>query len=259
VKKCAHCNRSGHIREACFHWIETPDGTKWAAKNPEKAAKVRKLREQMKNRWGKGKSKGKGKTANKDDVSSQKDSIEIFPNGAWVVEEHVLSSTNSGKENDVVLDTGATHHIFHDKSLFKSLSPINMSVKTAAGQVLSVSGVGSVKFSVGNFIDKKMVKTIKIDDVWYIPECTKNLVSGPQLVRKGFKIHSNDRGLGVYFSDHTLLATAHDKGGLFCFNTSSVDNLNVRSNKSPEVLLSQIDKEATTKLIHDRHENKGHN
>ncbi|KAI0991499.1 hypothetical protein K3495_g16688, partial [Podosphaera aphanis] len=41
VKKCAHCNRSGHIREACFHWIETPDGTKWAAKNPEKAAKVR--------------------------------------------------------------------------------------------------------------------------------------------------------------------------------------------------------------------------
>ncbi|RKF65294.1 hypothetical protein OnM2_010023, partial [Erysiphe neolycopersici] len=38
-KNCAHCKKSGHIREACFLCIETPDGTKWAVKNPEMAAK----------------------------------------------------------------------------------------------------------------------------------------------------------------------------------------------------------------------------
>ncbi|KAI1001558.1 hypothetical protein K3495_g6644 [Podosphaera aphanis] len=45
VKTCAHCKRKGHIRESCFIWLDTPDGSKWAAKNPEKAAKVRKLKE----------------------------------------------------------------------------------------------------------------------------------------------------------------------------------------------------------------------
>ena len=46
-KRCAHCNRKGHVRESCFVWLETPDGTKWAAKNPKKAAKTLKLKEKL--------------------------------------------------------------------------------------------------------------------------------------------------------------------------------------------------------------------
>ena len=39
-RTCAYCNGTNHVRESCFDWIETPDGTKWASKNPSKAAKT---------------------------------------------------------------------------------------------------------------------------------------------------------------------------------------------------------------------------
>ncbi|VDB93191.1 Bgt-20801 [Blumeria graminis f. sp. tritici] len=41
---CAHCHRKGHTREFCFIWLDTPDGTKWAAKNPAKAYESAKRR-----------------------------------------------------------------------------------------------------------------------------------------------------------------------------------------------------------------------
>lgn len=46
-KCCAFCGRKGHTREVCFKWIETPEGSKWASKNPEKAAKVERLRQRF--------------------------------------------------------------------------------------------------------------------------------------------------------------------------------------------------------------------
>lgn len=49
-KQCAYCKRSGHIREACFKWLNTPDGSKWAAKNPEKAARTRSLQKRLQQR-----------------------------------------------------------------------------------------------------------------------------------------------------------------------------------------------------------------
>ena len=33
-RSCAHCHKENHVRERCFLWLDTPDGTKWAAKNP---------------------------------------------------------------------------------------------------------------------------------------------------------------------------------------------------------------------------------
>ncbi|KHJ31401.1 hypothetical protein EV44_g3499 [Erysiphe necator] len=40
VKTCVHCGRRGHLPEGCFLWLDTPDGSRWEAKNP-KAAKKR--------------------------------------------------------------------------------------------------------------------------------------------------------------------------------------------------------------------------
>ncbi|KAI0992523.1 hypothetical protein K3495_g15662, partial [Podosphaera aphanis] len=159
-KTCAYCHWSGHVREACFKWLDTPDGSKWAAKNPEKAAKTRKLKEML----GK-KGKGNGKNANSKDVSPDDNPKHSSTDGLWMVEQYALSSTPARQHNDVVLDTGATHHIFYDKSLFTSMSSISASVQTAAGQRLSVSGVGSVEFYVYDFEDHKRRKMIKIDDV----------------------------------------------------------------------------------------------
>ncbi|KAI1005435.1 hypothetical protein K3495_g2784 [Podosphaera aphanis] len=44
-KLCNFCNRTNHTRETCFAWLDTPDGSKWASRNPEKAAKTLRLKE----------------------------------------------------------------------------------------------------------------------------------------------------------------------------------------------------------------------
>ncbi|KHJ31258.1 putative powdery mildew-specific hypothetical protein [Erysiphe necator] len=33
-RNCAYCGRTNHIRDSCFEWLETAEGTMWAAKNP---------------------------------------------------------------------------------------------------------------------------------------------------------------------------------------------------------------------------------
>lgn len=106
------------------------------------------------------------------------------------MKEYLFSSSRVADDMDIVLDTGATHHIFHDKSLFTSFSSTDKRVQTASGQLISVLGVGSIEFKVvNNFGDK--FKTICLDNVWYIPSCTKNLISGSQLFSAGFGIHSS--------------------------------------------------------------------
>ena len=57
-KTCAYCQKQGHIREGCFLWLDTPDGSNWAAKHPEKAEKTRRLQERLR-RW-----KGNGRKPN---------------------------------------------------------------------------------------------------------------------------------------------------------------------------------------------------
>ena len=132
MKRCAHCKRKGHLRESCFLWLDTPDGSKWAAKNPEKAAKTRKLQMKL------------GKSSNKNAISShisKRNSVyhdNDDQSGAWVLEESALISSTTKKSSDIELDTEATNHIFHDKFLFVSISPTNKSVATASGESVPV-------------------------------------------------------------------------------------------------------------------------
>ncbi|KAI0995141.1 hypothetical protein K3495_g13040 [Podosphaera aphanis] len=210
VKRCAHCERRGHLRESCFLWLDTADGSKWASKNPEKAAKARKLQAKIGDRKIKGKI-----NANHvfDDDSTESD--------AWIMEEQVLMAPKCSKGGDVVLDTGATNHIFHDKSRFLSISPCDKSVLNASGQSIPVSGIGKVQFRVFDFENENSSKVITMENVLFVPSCTKNLVSGIQLLSRGFGIRSMNGGLSILSGTGSIIATARPEGGLFCFNTSS--------------------------------------
>ncbi|VDB93601.1 Bgt-20577 [Blumeria graminis f. sp. tritici] len=37
TKICSFYVRNNHIRDRCFKWIDTAEGSRWAAKNPQKA------------------------------------------------------------------------------------------------------------------------------------------------------------------------------------------------------------------------------
>lgn len=147
-KTCTHCGRLGHLREECFIWLDTPDGSKWASKNPEKARKVRMMKEKSRRRKGK----------KKDNPTKSNEDLEESHKGAWMIEEHALFSNGPTKDSDIILDTGVTNHIFHNHSLIYSLSPISKSARTASGLAIPVSGIGCVRFNVRNFDGERASK-----------------------------------------------------------------------------------------------------
>lgn len=246
-KTCAHCKRNGHLRESCFLWLETPDGTKWAAKNPEKAAKSMRIKERLSHR--------KGKKKNFKKEPNIKDNNEVSEPGAWVLEEHALISHGNSKGLEIVLDTGATNHVFHDRSLFLTIASCNKHIVNASGQLIAVSGAGRVQFRVYDYLNNYSSKIITMEDVLYVPSCTKNLVSGIQLFNKGLKIETSNEGLSVLSSKGVVIATAKPKGGLFCFNTIPYTVYNDSSSKAPEngkILISPNQQKSTSELIHHR-------
>ncbi|KAI0993753.1 hypothetical protein K3495_g14431 [Podosphaera aphanis] len=202
---CAHSKRKGHVRESCFSWIDTPDGTKWAAKNPQKAAKVIKKREEYKER--------------RSQIGSS-NHAQVLDEGLWLMGESISPLSSGESSNDVILDTGAIHHVFYNLSAFTSFSPIQKSIQTDSGNCIDVTGIGSVEFKVFDLMGRNNGKVIEIDDVWHVPNCTKNLLSGTQLVNNGFGISSSRMGLSVTSSTGSIIATARPVAGLFCFKTS---------------------------------------
>ncbi|KAI0998594.1 hypothetical protein K3495_g9602 [Podosphaera aphanis] len=160
-RTCAYCHshRKKHTRETCSLWLETPDGTKWAAKNPAKVAKAQKLKE---------------KFGSKPEPKSKE--AELFTDGAWFVGSPVSSFAENNQ--DIVLDTGACHHVFHDLSLFTSISPFSRKIQTATRNVDHVSGIGTVEFRVFDLTNKSKSKVMRFDNIWYLPSCTRNLISG---------------------------------------------------------------------------------
>ncbi|KAF5183159.1 hypothetical protein FRX31_027254, partial [Thalictrum thalictroides] len=248
VKKCAHCKRKGHLRESCFLWLDTPDGSKWAAKNPEKAAKTRALQKKLNKRANKN---GRASFSKRNNSNNENNSSQ---SGAWVVEENALVSYTARKSNDIVLDTGATNHIFHDKSMFTSIVPCKKSIVTASGDTIPVSGMGNVSFKVFNYVNGNS-KTIQMENVWHVPSCTKNLVSGIQLLSKGYGISSSDENLSVLSSCGEIIATARPRLGLFCFNTSLSSYpvaQHIPPSISSDVFISESVQKSSTKLIHNR-------
>lgn len=63
-----------------------------------------------------------------------------------------------------------------------------------------------------------MFKTICLENVWYIPSCTKNLRSGSQVFSTGFGIHSSSSGPCITQGPDVIIATSYLKDGLFNLN-----------------------------------------
>ncbi|XP_070665248.1 uncharacterized protein [Malus domestica] len=83
-----------------------------------------------------------------------------------------------------LLDTGATKHIYTDRNLFTEYHPAAHGEKLYMGNSASsaMEGKGKVvlKFTSG--------KSLTLLNVLHVPEIRRNLVSGPILIAKGFKL-----------------------------------------------------------------------
>ncbi|RKF61714.1 hypothetical protein OnM2_039083 [Erysiphe neolycopersici] len=107
-------------------------------------------------------------------------------------------------------------------------------------------------------------KSITLDDVWLLPECTRNSIPVSQLFTKGYRISSSlsSSGISVLSPSNFIMATAVLKNGLFCFNTSASTSdhtlptssffLNPLSDGYSNALISSNFDVNTCRLIHYR-------
>ena len=139
------------------------------------------------------------------DCRHRKDGNNIHTNQANIneVDENLVAVVSEiNMVSDVKgwwVDTGATRHICGDKNLFSEYKQISDGEKLYMGNssTSKVEGKGNVmlKFTSG--------KVVTLTDVLFVPEIRKNLVSGPMLSKKGFKL--------VFESDKFILT----KGGMY--------------------------------------------
>lgn len=177
--------------------------------------------------------------------------------GIWILDENALISEGPPNGCNFVLDTGATIHIFHSHDIFGSTTPKNISILTASDKSIPVSGVRSVEFKVFDYADGNSSWTVKMDDIWYVPTRTKNLVSGMKVFSKGLNIQSSDRGLGFISKSGVIITTASSKRGLFCFNTIRTPYPTFQKRHHNAVISEEVRKTKTT-LIHKGFARIGH-
>ena len=135
-------------------------------------------------------------------------------------------------ENGWWVDSGATRHVCKDKTLFTKLDETNN------GEVLYMGNAATALVKGKGTIDLKLTSgnTLSLQDVSFVPEVRRNLISGSMLNKHGFKL---------VFESNKLVLT---KGGTFVgkgYMTQGMFMLNVNKDISAYIVESST-------LWHDR-------
>jgi gag-polypeptide of LTR copia-type len=184
-KECWHCGSQNHIRTACPEWLGTPEGTKWAAKNP------------MKHR-------------------SKSSMATGLPEGAWTVGNAPSSSVNP---KIWLVDSGATSHMTWDRALFTTFTVIEppIPVTIANGMSIPCRGIGTVELHQD---DQTTPSRITIQNVRYMPDLNVNLLSVSKLEDRDIYVASRPGFLDLV-RDGKTLATAWRNGGSYVLELGS--------------------------------------
>ncbi|MBW0534709.1 hypothetical protein O181_074424 [Austropuccinia psidii MF-1] len=130
--------------------------------------------------------------------------------------------------SSLVIDCGATHHMFHDRNLFKNLvlCPDEKIATSDPSSNLLCKGRGSVEISINN-------KIFQLENCLYVPRLTRNLVSLLDLCSEPITITRN--GLSFCLSKHNqpfLSGSIINKLMIVAFNQPSAMLANM-SDKPP--------------------------
>ena len=132
--------------------------------------------------------------------------------------ENVLVMHKSNEISGWLIDSGASHHITHDKSMLSNYRNIDHQVINgfSKNSMDYAIGEGEVKIPV---IVNGQVKPIRVTSVWYVPGAQKNLISVSALMEKGCKLVFSDSSCEVWLNGmQKLKATLRNK--LFEINTA---------------------------------------
>jgi len=107
-----------------------------------------------------------------------------------------------------VLDMGALNHMFGARSAFSNIdSGVTGSVRFGDGSIARIEGVGTVLFSC------KMGEHRAIDNVYYLPHLTANIISVGQLDESDYQVLVESGVMRVRDEERRLLAKIHHSPG----------------------------------------------
>lgn len=185
---CSHCKKTTHLEKFCW-W--RPDAICGKCKQLGHVAKVCKSKKDAQTQ--------QAQVA--DDVDVQEEQafmafcLSIDDDESEVQEEHVFAGfcfSINGAGDLWLIDSGCTHHMCKDDSLFSTLDDTYKSrVKVGNGQYIKVEGSGAITIQTQSGIKV-------ISDVLYIPKISQNLLSIGQMLEKDYAFEFRNRKCTVF-------------------------------------------------------------
>jgi transposase InsO family protein len=148
-----------------------------------------------------------------------------------------VTFTSSEEKKALIVDSAASHHMIHNRSLFSKLNAKKIVIKTGnPHDVLYAEGVGSVSVVING-------NRMELEDCLYFPNILQQLISLVRLINKSITIKKDKDSFSIF--DNTSLL----------FAGYIIDNLlHVPCSISPKALISK--KDSTTPTIW--HQRPGH-
>uniref|UniRef100_A0AAV1TCT9 Integrase catalytic domain-containing protein n=1 Tax=Peronospora matthiolae TaxID=2874970 RepID=A0AAV1TCT9_9STRA len=177
--KCTYCGKLGHTVDRC-----------WSKQNNESRG----------DRRG---GNGRGRGANNVQWGQYRDEDSDYDQLAFAFSLECELSAKKDVSGMWAVDSGATHHICHDKTKFARLNKRN------DGEILVVLPNGEER-------------EIEIKNVLYVPSTSKNLLSVPQINKHGkFQVvFDGTKMFAARKGSHQLVATADLVDGLYWLHTA---------------------------------------
>jgi transposase InsO family protein len=169
-KHCSHCNKNGHLEQNCY------------IKHPEKKEEFMRQRN--------AKNENKSSNMHRDTKADP-----------HVLMAHHIQGLN---RSDWILDTGASHHMCNDRTMFDEYKTNTNPANTiaTAGSDTRAEGYGSVTLTA--IQSDNSTVTITLKDVFHMPSLEVNLLSGPTIKRKGVYIDGKTETLRYSRNDQEI-------------------------------------------------------
>lgn len=104
------------------------------------------------------------------------------------------------KKNQIVIDTGATHHITNDQTWLYKTYETQFAIELPNGDVIGATKCGSLDLELENG------KVGTFENVYYCAQFTGTLISFQQMEQKGCKLMSGNKTLDIVHKDEIILS-----------------------------------------------------